>query len=98
MAGNQDPRLRLNSKEAFLNLLELLAAEWHIQRQKETQSPSDPDDQNTGDWENMELGPFLEAMIDWAADEDAETGKPNIPEEPSWQAFGEMLLAAKYYG
>jgi hypothetical protein len=56
-------------------------------------------DSHPDEWENTQLGAFLEALASWLEDMDgyyANTGQPT-PEPPTWKTFGEILLAAKYY-
>ena len=51
------------------------------------------------DWENPDLERFLEAMSAWVFSmENAykNLGK-EVPVQPSWKAFAEILLAAKVY-
>ena len=52
-----------------------------------------------GSWENPDLGRFLDALAAWTRDMDGwfmNRGEP-IPDAPSWELFGHMLLAAKTY-
>ena len=52
-----------------------------------------------GEWENVTLGDYLEAMASWIEDSDGyylNAGKP-VPKQPSWQTIAEVLLAAKHY-
>jgi class 3 adenylate cyclase len=46
---------------------------------------------NPDGWENRELAAFLEAMAAWLRDM-GESGA-----EPTWQSFGEILIAASMY-
>jgi hypothetical protein len=46
---------------------------------------------NPDGWENRELADFLEAMAAWLRD------TTNTLEEPTWQSFGEILIAASMY-
>jgi hypothetical protein len=46
---------------------------------------------NPDRWENRELAPFLEAMAAWLHD------TANSAAEPTWQSFGEILIAASMY-
>jgi hypothetical protein len=52
------------------------------------------------EWENPDLVRYLEAMSGWIADMHGHfrniRGK-DVPEQPTWEMFGMMLLAAKYY-
>ena len=54
---------------------------------------------NPGEWENVDLAAFLEAMAAWVDDMDgyyANRGEP-MPDPPTWSTFGEILLAATVY-
>ncbi len=55
--------------------------------------------QNPDEWENGDLATFLDAVAAWVSDADGyykNWGK-EVLEQPSWQTFGRILLAAKYY-
>ena len=56
-------------------------------------------EENPGDWENYKLEFYLEGMRGWLHDLDGWCRNQNIsvPEQPSWELVGQMLLAAKYY-
>lgn len=75
---------QLQSREDFLGFLRLLHADLH---------------KNPGQWANPDLPSFLEAMTAWG--EDMEGYYQNrgevVPEQPQWQLFGQMLLAARVY-
>lgn len=50
-------------------------------------------------WENTTLVSYLGALAGWTEDMQGyfhNIGQ-EVPEQPSWSLFGEMLLAAKYY-
>lgn len=50
-------------------------------------------------WENKNLVAYLDALSGWTQDMDGlfhNFGR-EVPEQPSWNLIGEMLLAAKYY-
>jgi len=51
------------------------------------------------EWENRDLGAFLQAIKGWV--EDMEGYYQNVgeavPDQPSWKTFGQILLAAKVY-
>ncbi len=52
-----------------------------------------------GQWENVQLADYLEAMAAWAEDMDgyfANSGLP-MPQQPSWQLFAQILAAARRY-
>ncbi len=52
-----------------------------------------------GEWENLSLESYLEALAAWV--EDCEGFYPNrgepSPRDPTWKSLGEGLLAAKIY-
>ena len=50
-------------------------------------------------WENRDLGSFLDAMAAWITDMDGyfeNIGEP-CPERPTWQTFAQILAAATIY-
>jgi hypothetical protein len=51
------------------------------------------------EWENAQLGDFLEAMAAWASDMDGyyKNNQLPVPAVPTWTTFAQMLLAAKHY-
>ncbi len=70
---------RVNSKETFLEFVAALRADWELRGR-------------APEWENPDLGRFLEAMQAWADD----MGE-RVPSSPSWRTFADMLYAAKIY-
>lgn len=70
---------RVDSKESFLQFVAALRSDWEAHGR-------DPE------WENPNLGPFLEAMQAWVEDMG-----DKVPSAPSWRTFSEMLYAAKIY-
>jgi hypothetical protein len=53
-------------------------------------------DKEGSDWENRDLGRFLEALAAWTNSMDGyykNHGMP-IPETPSWKTIADMLIAA----
>ena len=52
------------------------------------------------EWGNPDLFRYIEALSGWIADMHGyfrnAHGK-DVPEQPTWEMFGMMLLAAKYY-
>lgn len=54
---------------------------------------------NRDQWENIALSDFLEAMQAWVEDMDGYyTSKgTEIPVQPSWRIFSEILMAARIY-
>ncbi|MNW02728.1 hypothetical protein D3C71_1985600 [compost metagenome] len=47
--------------------------------------------QNNRDWENQTLESYLEAMEAWLTD------YSNIPSQPTWKTFADILYASKIY-
>jgi hypothetical protein len=70
---------QVDSKESFLEFVAALRADWEA-RGRETE------------WENSDLGRFLEAMHAWTEDMDE-----RVPASPSWRTFADILYAAKIY-
>jgi hypothetical protein len=70
---------RVESKESFLEFIAALRADWESRG-------------NKAEWENTDLGHFLEAMQSWTED----MGE-RIPASASWRTFAEMFYAAKMY-
>jgi hypothetical protein len=52
-----------------------------------------------GDWENQDLGSYLEAVAAWAADMEGhyKNRGEGLPEQPTWKMMGQILLAAQVY-
>jgi hypothetical protein len=70
---------RVDSKESFLEFVAALRADWQLRADQP-------------EWENPDLGRFLDAMQAWTED----MGE-RVPAAPSWRTFAEMLIAAKIY-
>jgi hypothetical protein len=70
---------RVDSKESFLAFVAALRADWELHADQ-------------SEWENPDLGRFLDAMQAWTTD----MGE-RVPAAPSWRTFAEMLIAAKIY-
>ena len=70
---------RVDSKESFLEFVAALRADWESRA-------SEPE------WENPNLGRFLEAMQAWTEDQGE-----RVPASASWRTFADMLYAAKIY-
>ena len=70
---------RIDSKESFLEFVAALRADWESRA-------------NQTEWENPDLGRFLESMQAWSED----MGE-RVPTAPSWRTFAEMLYAGKIY-
>ena len=88
---------QVNSRETFLRFLNVLAVDWQASQSPKTPASASPYSPAADDWQNPSLGRFLDAMHSWALTQNAKTGDPNLPEEPSWQSFAQMLAAAKVY-
>lgn len=50
-------------------------------------------------WENASLDSFLSALASWAEDMDGyyQNKGLEVPKNPIWKTFGEMLAAARIY-
>jgi len=74
----------LNTKEDFINFLELLVRDLR----------SNPDG-----WENKNLASYLEAAASWTEDMDGYYQNNNlpIPQNVDWEVFANILIAAKMY-
>ena len=83
---------KVDSKESFLEFVAALRTDLASSRDEELARPSSPYSPDAFDWENPELGRFLEAMQAWTED----MGE-RVPATPSWRTFAQMLIAAKGY-
>lgn len=83
---------QVNSKETFLEFIAALRADWEASRGEEKTQPSSPYGPDARGWENPDLGRVLEALHSWTDD----MGN-RVAEEPTWQTFANMLMAAKIY-
>jgi hypothetical protein len=70
---------QVDSKESFLEFVAALRSDWEARGREP-------------EWENPDLGRFLEAMQSWTEDMDE-----RVPATPSWRTFADMLYAAKIY-
>jgi len=70
---------RIDSKESFLEFVAALRADW-VSRADQPE------------WENPDLGRFLESMQAWSDD----MGE-RVPAAATWRTFAEMLYAGKIY-
>ena len=54
---------------------------------------------NTSLWENNDLESFLEAMQSWveAMEWYYENHNRELPDPPTWQVFGDILMGARIY-
>ena len=80
---------RVDSKETFLEFVAALRADWEASRIEESAQPSTPYGPSAREWENPDLGRFLEAMQAWTED----MGE-RVPSQPSWRTFADILMAA----
>jgi hypothetical protein len=56
-------------------------------------------EESPDEWENIDLGSYLDALAAWIEDMDGyyqNRGEP-VPEQPNWMVLGHILLAAKVY-
>jgi hypothetical protein len=83
---------RVDSKETFLEFVAALRADWEMSRAEEKAKPSSSYGPKARDWENPELGLFLEQMQAWTEDMGDE-----VSPQASWQTFAFMLMAGKGY-
>ena len=75
---------QIQSRKDFLTFLRAL--HYHL-----TERP--------GEWENRDLGSFLEALAAWVEDMDGfyQNAGEAVPGQPTWKTLGQMLLAARVY-
>lgn len=83
---------RVDSKETFLEFVAALRADWEASRVEASAQPSAPYGPSAREWENPDLGRFLEAMQAWTED----MGE-RVPPQPTWRTFADILMAAKTY-
>jgi len=70
---------RVDSKETFLEFVAALRSDLEARGREP-------------EWENPDLGRFLEAMQAWTEDMG-----DRVAAQPSWRTFADMLMAAKIY-
>lgn len=83
-----------------MEFVDALRADWEASRVEESAHPSSPFGPGARDWENPELGRFLEAMTRWLESADnyyRNTGQALDSSQASWRLFADMLMAAKIY-
>ena len=75
---------RINSKEDFVNFVELLVSDFK---------------NNSDDWTNRTLLEYLEGMANWTEDMEGYYHNNNISiqENINWKVFAKILVAAKMY-
>lgn len=69
----------VHDRETFISFTDALLGDFHLGG-------------GESEWENRELGDFLEALSDLA-----EVGTMSQRDEPSWRAFAELIAAATGY-
>jgi hypothetical protein len=81
--------IQVADRKSFIQFLQLLQKDF---------------EQNKADWENQDLGSFLEAMTQYAEDIEGyyqnltrQTGEKISPNEPTWRVFADILRGAKVY-
>lgn len=74
----------INSKEDFVNFVELLVANLNS---------------NPNEWVNKTLSEYLEGVASWTEDMEGYYQNNNIPvpENINWKVFANILMAAKMY-
>lgn len=80
----------VTSRASFVRFVEALLADWRESNRAERVAPSSPYGPAVGGWENPSLEHFLEALAAYTADAE-------LPEQPSWHTFAQVLAAAKVY-
>lgn len=74
----------INSKEDFVNFVELLVANLNS---------------NPNEWVNTTLSEYLEGVASWTEDMEGYYHNNNnpVPESVNWKVFANILIAAKMY-
>jgi len=56
-------------------------------------------EENPATWENADLASFLDAMQSWVGAMEGYYKNHNrvLPDPPSWQVFGDILMGARIY-
>ncbi len=91
---------RVDSRETFLEFVAALRAEWELARAEEAANPSPSYGPRARDWENFDLGSYLNAMAAWLETADGyykNTNQTVSSSAPSWRLFTDMLMAASVY-
>lgn len=89
----------VNDEDSFLRFLEILAADWAEESQKESVTASSPYGRGANGWENGTIGSYLDAAASWGRASIhglpalAEYGKPANP----WKRAAEILYMGKIY-
>jgi hypothetical protein len=84
----------VNSKEAFLEFVQALAADRAEEEKLEKQTPSSAYGPGGKGWENGSISSYLEAMVHWVS---APANKKEFPEKVDWKTFAKILYAGKFY-
>jgi hypothetical protein len=80
----------VTSQASFVRFVEALLADWHTSERAERAVPSAPYGPAAGGWENATLERFLHALAAYVNDAE-------LPEQPYWRTFAQVLAAAKVY-
>jgi hypothetical protein len=88
---------KVDSKKSFLRFVQALADDARAASTESKRTVEGKLNLSPRGWENGTISSFLEAMLAWAAADSTQTGKPCIPDEPSWQLFAMVLYAGKRY-
>ena len=78
------------SRDTFFDFLKALEMDKRDEDEKEKIQPSSAYSSGHNGWENGTIANYLEAM--WAGSRDN-----NLPEEPTWRTFAEILYQGKTY-
>lgn len=81
--------IKVKDRQSFIRFLQLLQKDF---------------EENKSDWENQDLGSFLEAMTRYGEDIEGyyqnlakQTGEKINPDAPTWRVFADILRGAKVY-
>ena len=88
---------RVDSRDSFLRFVQALAADAEAADAESKRTADGKINLSPRGWENGRVAAFLGAMSAWASGNSGMTGKPVVPEHPSWRAFAEILHAGKFY-
>ena len=76
---------KINNREEFISFLEVFYSDYQ---------------KNGENWENNDLGRFLEALLAWTKDADGYYKNNNIKintNNASWRVFADILMGARIY-
>lgn len=88
---------KVDSKESFLRFVQALAEDAEAAGAEPERTSEGKLNLSPRGWENGSIAAFLGAMAAWAEGNSGITGKPMVPEQPSWRAFAEILHSGKFY-